>query len=824
MSTEITALPTPPSRQDPDSFAARGDAFLSALPNFVTEANSLAAEIEERSNEIFAELETDAIALAVEQSGLARDQAIAAANATGDVLIFDTKSEALAALGGLSEDDIVEVLVDESRNDRRVRYRVELSALVFKLYMDVQYFASSIIALQGVDTSEFVGGEVRHLIERTSGVMIDRDAVFYDLNKESEVVQDVMSGIWIAPSGQDGSLGAWKIQWGESIPLSAFGFVDGTVSDASDYSEEATASLQAVADAGIPELRWDVDLTARLVRHPDMLHIRRVGDKKLIMPNGFDSREDCGLKPVSGMTFGMLTGFSVDGNANRAAQYDATNAWADGFDPGFDGDPKNFVKGRFHASGVFCSAGKESSWVSPDVYVVNGLCEVNNTVRNNFIFQMNYNRGVNPPGLLLVNGTLKGKNSRLDHIVYADQAARGYINRIEAEGYSFGAHVAESGIRINSLNINISEANPDSNADNSFSFESFRCVDNRDDTHGSNIGAMTVEGDLSLLDGAGDFNNRMLFEFRGEAPRVDSIRVEHDGGDTEFALFKTRQTSGISIGTLTGLNMPDSAQWLVHDYKEEGENLNGFHMNVERWTWREGAAAVSQALVHLGDTDTAQVRDVIIEGGDVRAQGTTEAGATHLVSGTFTDGVIERIGIRGTNFRSTDNGVDPIALPPVSSDLSFSGCYLDGIKTRNSRPSGRTLSQFDLRNNPVFKDDQEYLVAGKEVGVATTDATPEVFYTTPVVTNNTVMLIKVRGAVVNSGGSRRDFYERVFQIYRTGGTAPQNAGTVDLLSTPTYTDITVAANGNAMEVSFTGETSQNYTGGFTVEISIGGVV
>lgn len=39
----ITALPTPPLRSDPTNFAARGDAFLSALPTFVTEANATAA-------------------------------------------------------------------------------------------------------------------------------------------------------------------------------------------------------------------------------------------------------------------------------------------------------------------------------------------------------------------------------------------------------------------------------------------------------------------------------------------------------------------------------------------------------------------------------------------------------------------------------------------------------------------------------------------------------------------------------------------------------------------------------------------------------------
>jgi hypothetical protein len=38
----ITALPTPPSRQDPVNFAAQGDAFLAALPTFAEEANALA--------------------------------------------------------------------------------------------------------------------------------------------------------------------------------------------------------------------------------------------------------------------------------------------------------------------------------------------------------------------------------------------------------------------------------------------------------------------------------------------------------------------------------------------------------------------------------------------------------------------------------------------------------------------------------------------------------------------------------------------------------------------------------------------------------------
>lgn len=41
----ITALPTPPSRQDPTNFNDRADAFLGALPAFATEANALQANV-----------------------------------------------------------------------------------------------------------------------------------------------------------------------------------------------------------------------------------------------------------------------------------------------------------------------------------------------------------------------------------------------------------------------------------------------------------------------------------------------------------------------------------------------------------------------------------------------------------------------------------------------------------------------------------------------------------------------------------------------------------------------------------------------------------
>lgn len=43
--TTITALPSPPSTSDPANFATEADAFIAALPTFVTETNTVAGEV-----------------------------------------------------------------------------------------------------------------------------------------------------------------------------------------------------------------------------------------------------------------------------------------------------------------------------------------------------------------------------------------------------------------------------------------------------------------------------------------------------------------------------------------------------------------------------------------------------------------------------------------------------------------------------------------------------------------------------------------------------------------------------------------------------------
>jgi hypothetical protein len=69
----ITALPTPPSRQDPETFSDRSDAFLGALPTFQSELNTLGDYVETTAAEVDVDAATASAAAA---------SAVAAAGAT----------------------------------------------------------------------------------------------------------------------------------------------------------------------------------------------------------------------------------------------------------------------------------------------------------------------------------------------------------------------------------------------------------------------------------------------------------------------------------------------------------------------------------------------------------------------------------------------------------------------------------------------------------------------------------------------------------------------------------------------------------------------
>ena len=94
----ISALPTPPSRQRPLTFATEGDAFLGALPTFATEANALALQVNQDAatvaglvTDIQAELNAataNAVASATASASLSASNAATSANSANESAVL----------------------------------------------------------------------------------------------------------------------------------------------------------------------------------------------------------------------------------------------------------------------------------------------------------------------------------------------------------------------------------------------------------------------------------------------------------------------------------------------------------------------------------------------------------------------------------------------------------------------------------------------------------------------------------------------------------------------------------------------------------------
>lgn len=90
----ISALPSPPQTSDPTTFAAKADAFIAALPTFVTEANALQTDVNNKQALVTSVADVAQRAL---DSGLADAQANAETAAAASDAATAAWTAALAA-------------------------------------------------------------------------------------------------------------------------------------------------------------------------------------------------------------------------------------------------------------------------------------------------------------------------------------------------------------------------------------------------------------------------------------------------------------------------------------------------------------------------------------------------------------------------------------------------------------------------------------------------------------------------------------------------------------------------------------------------------
>ena len=188
MST-ISALPTPPSREDPANFSTRADAFLGALPTFQSEANIVAGEVNTNASNA-----STAASTATTQAGLA---------ATAK-----TNAETAAAL---ASDWAVKLVTPVAGGEYSAKYWAQIAQDAVAT-IPAGTINDSTIALNSVWSSTKVNTGLVLKVNATSGV-----ASALTLNDGYTEEVFVLTGTTPALSASNGSIQTWTLS-GNSTP------------------------------------------------------------------------------------------------------------------------------------------------------------------------------------------------------------------------------------------------------------------------------------------------------------------------------------------------------------------------------------------------------------------------------------------------------------------------------------------------------------------------------------------------------------------------------------------------------------------------------
>ncbi|WP_438748418.1 hypothetical protein [Pararhizobium sp. O133] len=134
-----------------DVAAAHADDAAAAAEDAIEAKESAeASEASAASSKAAALASADQADASADSAQASAEDALAAAQASGNVAFYDSKSDADAAVSGLPNLQIVEVIEDETRGDARTRYRKESGSLVFKVVVQgfgatvpISYFGSN---------------------------------------------------------------------------------------------------------------------------------------------------------------------------------------------------------------------------------------------------------------------------------------------------------------------------------------------------------------------------------------------------------------------------------------------------------------------------------------------------------------------------------------------------------------------------------------------------------------------------------------------------------------------------------------------------------
>jgi hypothetical protein len=150
----------------------------------------------------------------------ARDATYSAAQSSG-VYIYNAKSEATAAVAGLPDLSIVEVLADESQSGARTRYRKESGSLVFKIALD-EFLQAGVGAVARTVSAKLreVGKSPQDYGAVADGVTDDATKLQAWLTANAGKVLTLAPGTYKCNSGLTVPADTWIIGYGATIDFS----------------------------------------------------------------------------------------------------------------------------------------------------------------------------------------------------------------------------------------------------------------------------------------------------------------------------------------------------------------------------------------------------------------------------------------------------------------------------------------------------------------------------------------------------------------------------------------------------------------------------
>lgn len=391
-------------------------------------------------------------------------------------------------------------------------------------------------------------------------------------------------------------------------------------------------------------------------------------------------RHPYGLSTKPGIDICAILNMEINGNGDTCTDK------SDNFEFLWNGDQpdNNPIIGRINEQGITVNVDNPKCIILDNLYV-------HNTVRSNIV--------LDAPDTVAIIGKLRLADSQIDHLIYTDTANICQFGSVSLSGFCRSGFLVSSGSQWGLIEVSDIQENPNSNNNHAFDFNCEFIVDDRSDTRGSQIGKVSIRGDLKPLskqDANGqDTGFRKLIRLRSFHSDIDSISVasatSEDYALDIVALHATNNApgniSGCKIGSILCSGIPESARVLAVDPEKYGTNVENLYLGYYDVIFRSGAGYSGKGGFFLG---ASSIRGMHIGPGRIEVGGFSNGGCSYLVDDEVST-ELDTVTFSECRMIRADNTMPPAATV-AGSRSTTKGFKIDSLTTRNSKPKDDVFS------------------------------------------------------------------------------------------------------------------------------------